>query len=34
VIELTAKRENHERAMDAVRNEARRTLQGWQERKS
>jgi catechol 2,3-dioxygenase-like lactoylglutathione lyase family enzyme len=30
VIELTAKRENHERAMDPGVNEARRKLQEWQ----
>jgi catechol 2,3-dioxygenase-like lactoylglutathione lyase family enzyme len=34
VIELTAKRENHERAMDPSANEARRTLEDWQKRKS
>ncbi len=30
VIELTAKRDNHERAMDPAANEARRKLQDWQ----
>jgi catechol 2,3-dioxygenase-like lactoylglutathione lyase family enzyme len=30
VIELTAKRDNHERAMDPAKNEARRKLQDWQ----
>jgi catechol-2,3-dioxygenase len=30
VIELTAKRENHERAMDPGVNEARRKLEEWQ----
>lgn len=30
VIELTAKREHHERAMDPAQNEARRKLQDWQ----
>ena len=33
VIELTAKREDHERAMDPALNQARRTLQDWQSRK-
>jgi hypothetical protein len=32
VIELTAKREHHERAMDPELNQARRTLQDWQKR--
>ena len=32
VIELTAKRENHERAMDPESNRARRTLEDWQKR--
>jgi catechol-2,3-dioxygenase len=30
VIELTARRENHERAMDPAANEARRKLADWQ----
>jgi catechol 2,3-dioxygenase-like lactoylglutathione lyase family enzyme len=34
VIELTAKREDHERAMDPALNRARRTLEDWQERKA
>jgi catechol 2,3-dioxygenase-like lactoylglutathione lyase family enzyme len=34
VIELTAKRDDHERAMDPALNQARRTLQDWQERNS
>ena len=34
VIELTAKRENHERAMDPETNRARRTLEDWQQRKA
>jgi catechol-2,3-dioxygenase len=33
VIELTAKRDHHERAMDPVANQARRTLQDWQKQK-
>ena len=33
VIELTAKREHHERAMAPAANEARRTLERWQETK-
>ena len=33
VIELTAKRGNHERAMDPAKNEARRKLQDWQSAK-
>ena len=33
VIELTAKRDNHERAMDPAANEARRKLQEWQKDK-
>ena len=33
VIELTAKREHHERAMDPELNQARRTLADWQSRK-
>jgi catechol-2,3-dioxygenase len=33
VIELTAKRDHHERAMDPVANQARRTLQDWQKAK-
>jgi catechol 2,3-dioxygenase-like lactoylglutathione lyase family enzyme len=33
VIELTAKRGDHERAMDPALNQARRTLQDWQSRK-
>jgi catechol 2,3-dioxygenase-like lactoylglutathione lyase family enzyme len=32
VIELTAKRESHERAMDPETNRARRTLEDWQKR--
>ena len=32
VIELTAKRENHERAMDPESNRARRTLEDWRKR--
>ena len=32
VIELTAKRENHERAMDPEANRARRTLEDWRKR--
>jgi catechol 2,3-dioxygenase-like lactoylglutathione lyase family enzyme len=32
VIELTAKREHHERAMDPELNQARRTLHDWQKR--
>ena len=34
VIELTAKRDNHERAMDPAQNEARRKLQQWQNDKT
>jgi catechol 2,3-dioxygenase-like lactoylglutathione lyase family enzyme len=34
VIELTAKREHHERAMDPAQNDARRKLQDWQADKS
>ena len=34
VIELTAKRDNHERAMDPAANEARRKLQEWQAAKT
>jgi catechol 2,3-dioxygenase-like lactoylglutathione lyase family enzyme len=34
VIELTAKREHHERAMDPELNQARRTLQDWQKRRA
>jgi len=34
VIELTAKRESHERAMDPETNRARRTLEDWQKRKA
>ena len=33
VIELTAKRESHERAMDPELNQARRTLADWESRK-
>jgi catechol 2,3-dioxygenase-like lactoylglutathione lyase family enzyme len=33
VIELTAKRDDHERAMDPELNQARRTLADWQSRK-
>ena len=33
VIELTAKRDDHERAMDPALNRARRTLADWQSRK-
>jgi catechol 2,3-dioxygenase-like lactoylglutathione lyase family enzyme len=33
VIELTAKRDDHERAMDPALNQARRTLQEWRSRK-
>ena len=33
VIELTAKREHHDRAMDPELNQARRTLADWQSRK-
>ena len=33
VIELTAKRESHERAMDPELNRARRTLEDWRKRK-
>jgi len=32
VIELTAKRESHDRAMDPETNRARRTLEDWQKR--
>jgi catechol-2,3-dioxygenase len=32
VIELTAKREDHERAMDPELNRARRTLEDWRKR--
>ena len=34
VIELTAKREDHERAMDPELNRARRTLEDWRKRKA
>ena len=34
VIELTAKRDDHDRAMDPALNQARRTLADWQERKA
>jgi catechol 2,3-dioxygenase-like lactoylglutathione lyase family enzyme len=34
VIELTAKRGDHERAMDPALNQARRTLQDWQKQKA
>ncbi|TAK83631.1 MAG: VOC family protein [Betaproteobacteria bacterium] len=34
VIELTAKRENHERAMDPAANQARRKLEEWQQDKA
>lgn len=34
VIELTAKRENHERAMDPAANQARRKLEEWQRDKA
>ena len=34
VIELTAKRENHERAMDPRANQARRKLEDWQKDKA
>ena len=34
VIELTAKRESHERAMDPALNRARGTLEDWQKRKA
>ena len=34
VIELTARRENHEREMDPSANDARRKLQEWQQRKN
>jgi catechol 2,3-dioxygenase-like lactoylglutathione lyase family enzyme len=34
VIELTAKRDNHESAMDPELNRARRTLEDWQKRKA